>query len=287
MEAIVNNLRKSFNSNATRDIKWRLQQLAAVERLIDENQSELIDALKKDLNKSAHETIVFEFGLIKNAITHTAKNLHSWMQPQKELPIIQARAMYATYTVYQPLGLSLIIGAWNYPYQLVFVPLVGSLASGNVCVVKPSELSPNSAKLLEKLWPKYFDSNFVALVNGGVEETTELLKQRFDHIFYTGNTAVGKIIMRAASNFMTPVVLECGGKSPCYIHESADLNVSVKRIVWGKFANAGQTCVAPDYVICSKETQVIVQNYLFVYLKLCSFEQTLGKNHTIVQKVYC
>ena len=144
----------------------------------------------------------------------------------------------------------------NLKYQLCFVPLVGALASGNCAIVKPSELSPNSAKLLEKLWPKYFDPNFVALVNGGVEETTELLKQRFDHIFYTGSTAVGKIVMKAAANFMTPVTLECGGKSPVYVHDSANLDIAAKRIVWGRFCNAGQTCVAPDYILCSKSVQV-------------------------------
>ena len=133
--------------------------------------------------------------------------------------IIQARALYSTYIQYQPLGVVLIIGAWNYPYQLTLVPLVGALASGNCVIVKPSELSSKSAQLLEKLWPKYFDSKFVALVNGGVNETTDLLKQRFDYIFYTGNTTVGKIIMKAAAEHMTPVTLECGGKSPVYIDD--------------------------------------------------------------------
>jgi aldehyde dehydrogenase (NAD+) len=257
MEAIVNNLRKSFNSNTTRSLQWRLDQLSAIERLIDENSKELIDALKQDLNKPEQETVGFEFGVVKNAVTYAQKNLSTWMQPQKQIPIIQARALYSTYTEYQPLGVALIIGAWNYPYQLTLVPLVGAVASGNCALVKPSELSPHSAKLLEKLWPKYFDSNYVALVNGGVAETTDLLNQRFDHIFYTGNSTVGKIVMKAAANFMTPVTLECGGKSPVFIHETANMEVTAKRIAWGKFANAGQTCVAPDYILCSKKVQVI------------------------------
>ena len=255
MESIVRTLRKSFNSNHTRDLKWRLEQLASLEKLIDENSNELMDAIKLDLNKPAQETIAFEFGLIKNAITYASKNLQTWMQPQKQLPIVQARALYSCYTVYQPLGVVLIIGAWNYPYQVCLVPLAGALASGNCAIVKPSELSPNTSKLMEKLFPKYFDSNYVTVVNGGVQETTDLLKQRFDHIFYTGNTNVGKIVMKAAADYMTPVTLECGGKSPCYIHESASLDIAVRRIAWGKFANAGQTCVAPDYIICSKEIQ--------------------------------
>ena len=136
------------------------------------------------------------------------------------------------------------------------VPLVGAIAAGNCALVKPSELSVNSSELLAKLWPKYFDSNYIALVNGGVQETTDLLKQRFDYIFYTGNTNIGKVIMRAAAEHMTPLTLECGGKSPCYVDKSADLDVTAKRVLWGRFANNGQTCVAPDYVLCTKETQV-------------------------------
>lgn len=219
MEEIVNKLRTSFNTNETKSLKWRISQLKAVERLIDENKTELCDALKHDLNKNDHETVVMELGLIKNSITYMMKNLSSWMEPKKVNPIIQARALYSTYIQYQPLGVVLIIGAWNYPYQLTLVPLVGALASGNCVVVKPSELSSKSAQLLEKLWPKYFDSKFVALVNGGINETTDLLKQRFDYIFYTGNTTVGKIIMKAAAEHMTPVTLECGGKSPVYIDD--------------------------------------------------------------------
>lgn len=178
MDELVKNLRKSFNTHETHKLEWRKKQLLAIERLIDENQDELIEALKQDLNKPNHETIIMEFGVIKNAITHTLKNLEHWMQPQKVNPIIQVRALYSMYVQYQPLGVCLIIGAWNYPYQLTLVPLVGALASGNCAIVKPSELSPNSSKLLEKLWPKYFDSNYVALVTGGVPETTELLKQK-------------------------------------------------------------------------------------------------------------
>ena len=193
MENIVLNLRKSFNSHVTKSLKWRQEQLRALGRLLDENHDELINALKLDLNKSSHETITMEFGIIKNAITHSLNNLSTWTQPQKQTPIIQARSLYSTYIDYQPLGVVLIIGAWNYPYQLTLVPLVGAIAAGNCAVVKPSELSPKSAELLEKLWPKYFDSNTIALVNGGVTETQALLKQRFDYIFYTGNTTIGKV----------------------------------------------------------------------------------------------
>jgi len=259
MEKVVKLLRKSFNSNLTRELKWRKDQLLAIQNLIDENQEDLCEALKKDLNKPSHETIIMEFGLIKNAITHALNNLDYWAKPQKATPILQARALYSAYTQYQPLGVVLIIGAWNYPYQLVFVPLVGAIASGNCALVKPSELSSNSSQLLEKLWPKYFDTEFIALVNGGVQETQEILRQRFDYIFYTGNTQVGKLIMQAAAHYMTPVTLECGGKSPTYVDDSVDLDVAAKRIAWGKFSNSGQTCVAPDYILCTKEVQVFLK----------------------------
>ncbi|CAF0702827.1 unnamed protein product [Brachionus calyciflorus] len=262
MEVIVNTLRKSFATNLTKSYEWRSAQLLAIEKLLDENQTELLDALKQDLNKPNQESIVLEISLIKNGIVHCLKNLKTWVQPQKVNPIFQARAVYSTYIQYQPLGVCLIIGAWNYPLMLTLVPLVGALASGNCAVVKPSELSPNTAKVLEKLLPKYIDSDFVRVVNGGVPETTKLLEQKFDHIFYTGNGTVGRIVMQAAAKHMTPVVLECGGKSPVYIDETADLLVTAKRLAWGKFANAGQTCIAPDYILCTKETQEKILPFL-------------------------
>ncbi len=255
METLLHKLRASFKTNETKSVKWRTENLLALQRLINENKNELCDALKADLNKHEQETIGMELGIINNSIVYALKNLDDVVKPRKVNPIIQGRTLYSTYVQNQPYGVVFIIGAWNYPFQLTLVPLVGAIACGNCALVKPSELSANSSKLLEKLWPKYFDESSIALVNGGIEETTELLKLRFDYIFYTGNTAVGKIIMKAASQYLTPVTLECGGKSPTYIDESADLNLAAKRILWGKLANAGQTCIAPDYVLCTKETQ--------------------------------
>lgn len=253
MNEVVGTLRATFKTNETKSVKWRRNNLLAVQRLINENADELCSALKKDLNKHKNEVHGMELGVIKNSITFALNNLNSYTKPRQVKPIVQARALYSTYVQYQPYGVVLVIGAWNYPLQLSLVPLVGAIASGNCVLVKPSELSSHSSELLEKLWPKYFDSSSVALINGGVKETTELLKMKFDYIFYTGNTAVGKIIMKAASEYLTPVTLECGGKSPCYIDESADLNLAARRIIWGKMANAGQTCVAPDYILCTKE----------------------------------
>lgn len=182
MDTVVANLRASFNSNITRSFEWRKAQLTSLQRLIDENKTDLCDALRQDLNKHEHETVTMELGIVSNAITYALKHLHTYMKPQKVSPIIQARALYSFYTVYEPLGVVLVMAAWNYPYQVTLVPLVGALASGNCAVVKPSELAVKSADLLEKLWPRYFDQKTVALVNGGIPETTQLLNQRFDII---------------------------------------------------------------------------------------------------------
>lgn len=177
MEAIVATLRKSFATRTTYSYEWRKNQLQALQRMIEENKRELIEALRYDLNKPPQETVMMELGIVTNAITYALKNLHSWMKPQKVKPIINAVDNF--YTHHDPLGVVFIIGAWNYPIHLTLVPLVGALAGGNCALVKPSELSVKTAETMEKLWPKYFDKNFVALVNGGIPETTELLKQRF------------------------------------------------------------------------------------------------------------
>lgn len=178
MDAIVSSLRKSFNTNVTKTLEWRYAQLQAIEKLLDENKNELINSVKQDLNKPAQETVTLELGLIKNSIVYCLKNLNSWVKPQKVSPIVQARALYSTYIQYQPLGVCLIIGAWNYPLMLSLVPLIGAIASGNCAVLKPSELAPSVAKLLEHLLPNYLDENFIKVVNGGVPETSELLKQK-------------------------------------------------------------------------------------------------------------
>lgn len=198
--------------------------------------------------------MVFEIGVIKNAINHCFNEIDEFAKPRKVTPQLQMRLSYSAYVQYQPYGVVLVIGAWNYPYQLCLVPLVGAIAAGNCVLVKPSELSPASAKLMAKLIPQYLDNDCVKVFNGGAEETKQLLTHRFDYIMYTGSTAVGKIIMEAASKHMTPVTLECGGKSPVFIDASADLAITAKRLSWAKFANAGQTCIAPDYVICTRDT---------------------------------
>lgn len=201
MDKIVQTVRNSFNTHKTLSLEWRRQNLMSLMRMLDENEAELCQALRKDLNKPEHETIILELGVIKNSIINTLNNLEKWTKPERKTPIFQVRSLYTTYVHPQPLGVALIIGAWNYPYQVSLVPLVGAISAGCCAIVKPSELSQHSSELLEKLWPKYFDRNFINLVNGGVKETTELLEQKFDLIFYTGSTMVGKLIMQAAAKY--------------------------------------------------------------------------------------
>lgn len=265
MEAIVNTVRKSFTSNKTLDVKWRKEQLHSILRMITENEKEMVAVLAKDLNKHHLEVSVFEFQLIKNSVSHTLAHIDEWVKPQAASAPIQLKPLYTPSIQKQPYGTVLIMGAWNYPYQLTLVPLVGAIAAGNSVVIKPSDLSVHTSELIEKLFPKYFDPNFIRVVNGGIEETTELLKQKFDYIFYTGSTMVGKIVMTAAAKHLTPVTLECGGKSPCFVDADADMDVTARRISWGRFTNAGQTCIAPDYILCTKATE----EKLLVAFKKC------------------
>ncbi|XP_072548173.1 aldehyde dehydrogenase, dimeric NADP-preferring isoform X1 [Salminus brasiliensis] len=250
----VDEARRAFNSGRSRPLHYRKQQLRALLKLIREHQADIAAALKQDINRSEFDTPLFELIGLENEIKVAEKELSDWASPRP------ARKSMVTisddvYIQAEPLGVVLIIGAWNYPWALTLQPLVGAIAAGNAAVVKPSELSKNSASLLKELLPQYLDKEMYPVVTGGVPETQELLKQRFDHIFYTGNSTVGKLIMEAAAHYLTPVTLELGGKSPCYIDKNCDIAVACRRITWGKFANCGQTCIAPDYILCHPSIQ--------------------------------
>lgn len=245
-------LRNNFNSGATRNIAWRLKQLQQLKKMTSENQAPIRDALKKDLNKCELEAYTGEIGYVLGEIDYSVKKLRKWMQPRSVATPMMAQPG-KSYIQPEPLGTVLIIGAWNYPYQLVIAPLIAAIAAGNCAVIKPSELSPNTSAIIAELIGKYLDKEAFLVVEGGVEETTAVLQQQFDHILYTGGEVVGKIVMRAAAEYLTPVTLELGGKSPCVVENSADLKVSAARIAWCKWMNAGQTCVAPDYVIIQED----------------------------------
>ncbi|QNP76083.1 aldehyde dehydrogenase family protein [Streptomyces roseirectus] len=250
-----------FATGRTRPAAWRRAQLRALRAFLVDHQSEISDALHADLGKSPLESYLTELGFVVNEIDHTLRHLNRWMRPRRvgvPLSLAPARAR----TVREPLGTVLIISPWNYPLQLALGPLVGALAAGNCAVVKPSELAPATSALLARRLPRVLDPEAVAVVEGGVPETTALLEQRFDHVFYTGNGAVGRIVMTAAARHLTPVTLELGGKSPAVVEPGADLATAARRIAWGKFMNAGQTCVAPDYVLAVGDAADEIEGHL-------------------------
>ena len=233
------------------DILTRIDLLNLIKKDILKSETAIIDALKKDLGKSQFESVIAEIQITLNEISHTLKNIKKWTRPKKvSTPLLFWPAKSSI--VYEPYGHVLIIAPWNYPFQLLLSPMIGAIAAGNKVTLKPSELSSHTEVLLKKIFGHKKYSRYIEVVTGGVEETTELLKRRFDYIFYTGNTHVGKIIMKAASEHLTPLTLELGGKSPVLITKNANCEVAARRIVWGKFMNVGQTCIAPDYILVDK-----------------------------------
>lgn len=244
--------RKSFETGEGLDLDTRARRIDAVRRMLVEQTADFTAALARDLRKHPDEAWMTEIGFVCNEVQHTLKNLRKWLAPERAsvpLSLLPASAK----VVRDPLGVVLVIAPWNYPVQLSLVPVMAALAGGNTVVLKPSELAPATSAALARWIPEYL-GEVVQVVEGGVPETTELLKERFDHIFYTGNGQVAKVIMRAAAEQLTPVTLELGGKSPVYIDETVDLKSAAERIAWGKYLNAGQTCVAPDYVLANPET---------------------------------
>ncbi|MFA0811064.1 aldehyde dehydrogenase family protein [Microbulbifer epialgicus] len=251
--ALVAGLKAYFRSGSTAELAWRRRQLIQLRKMLTENEARFIQALREDLHKAPQESYLTEISFLYNDIDHTLKHLKKWVRPRKvSSPLLAQPAK--SYIKPEPLGVVLIIGAWNYPLQLLLSPLVPVIAAGNCAVVKPSELSPAVSHLIAELLPRYLDNDAFACVEGAVAETTGLLEQRWDHIMYTGGGRVGKIIMSAASKHLTPVTLELGGKSPCIVADDADIETAARRIAWGKFTNAGQTCIAPDYVLCTRHT---------------------------------
>lgn len=254
MIAPLETLRRSFAAGRTRPARWRLRQLAALRAMLVDRESDLLEALRADLGKSPTEAWVSEIGFLIHEIDYARKRLHCWVKPDRvrtPLATQPGRSM----VVREPLGVVLIIAPWNYPIQLALGPLTSAIAAGNCAVVKPSETAQHSSGAIARWLPEYLDAECFAVVEGGVSETTALLAERFDSIFFTGNETVGRIVMEAAARHLTPVTLELGGKSPCIVDRDVDLPVAARRIVWGKFLNAGQTCVAPDYVLVHEERE--------------------------------
>ena len=267
-----------FNTHATKDLDFRKAQLQKLKKVVESNEKLLYDAIYQDFGKSEFETFGTEISFVYKDIDYYLKNLKSFAKPKNVLTNI-VNQMGSSKIVFEPLGNCLVIGAWNYPYQLTLTPVIAAIAAGNTCVIKPSELPENTMKAMAKLINENFDPQFLYVVEGGVEETTAILKLRFDKIFFTGSPRVGKIVYKAAAEHLTPVTLELGGKSPAFVTEKADLNIAARRIVWGKFINAGQTCVAPDYLY-------VAENIKAKFLKVL-IEEIKKRNYTDNVDHYC
>jgi acyl-CoA reductase-like NAD-dependent aldehyde dehydrogenase len=255
---IISQLRSEFQQGITKPLAYRQKQLAGLRHFLIEREKDIEAALYADLKKSSTEAFVTEISVVMSELRFIQKKLASWVKPKRVYTNLMSQ-VGKSHLVPEPLGLVLIIAPWNYPIQLTLSPLIGAIAAGNCVVIKPSELAPATSQLLARCLPDYLDPRSVQIIEGGVAETSALLAQIFDYIFYTGNGTVGRIILEAAARHLTPVSLELGGKCPCIVDKDVDLALAAKRIAWGKFLNAGQTCVAPDYLLVqeSREEELI------------------------------
>ncbi|MEV6127119.1 aldehyde dehydrogenase family protein [Streptomyces violaceusniger] len=253
--ALVARLRETHRSGRTKSLAWRREQLTRLRALLTDNRAVIADALWADLRKNPAEVDRAEIDITVLEIDDYLEHLEEWLAPQPaEVTVSHLPAGTTARTELDPLGVALVLSAWNYPIHLLLTPVAAALAAGNAVVIKPSELAEQTSALLARLLPAYLDNEATAVVEGGVAQTTSLLAQRFDHVFYTGNGTVGRIVMRAAAEHLTPVTLELGGKSPVFVDRDADLTAVAARIASTKFSNAGQTCVAPDYVLTDPDT---------------------------------
>tara|TARA_R100001143_G_scaffold63592_2_gene73075 strand:- start:14309 stop:15676 length:1368 start_codon:yes stop_codon:yes gene_type:complete len=276
----IANQKSSFFKGINRPLSTRMKHLSTLRELVQDNESLFYEALQKDLGKPEFEVYTTEIITVLNEIDVHLKNVKQWAK---------VRATGNSYFTFpskskiysQPLGVVLIIGAWNYPIHLTLMPLIGAISAGNTIALKPSELAPNTSSLLAKLFRYYFEPDFISVHEGGADTSTKLLKEPFDKIFFTGSTHVGKIVMKAAAEHLTPVTLELGGKSPAIIHKDADITVSSNRIWWGKTLNAGQTCVAPDFVAIheSKKAEFIEESKKTL-LNFFNNDYIIGSNYT-------
>ena len=246
--------RNFFNQGKTFDINRRRYYLKKLREAMKVHEEEIMVALRQDLNKAPFEAYATEIGVVKEELAYVSRHLKEWAQPKLvRTSIVNFPSVSKTYA--EPYGIVLIMSPWNYPFQLTLAPLVGAIAAGNCVIVKPSNYSPATSKVIEMLLSEVFPQEYVAVIQGGREANKSLLEQKFNYIFFTGSVAVGKSVMQAASRYLTPVTLELGGKSPCIVDETANLEMAAKRIVWGKYLNAGQTCVVPDYLLVQKSVK--------------------------------
>ncbi|QMV44941.1 aldehyde dehydrogenase [Cohnella cholangitidis] len=254
LDAIIGSQKQYYRTGETRPVAFRKEQLMKLRNAIQRFEPDILAALKQDLNKSEQEAYATEIGIVLTEIRMALRHVRRWAKPSKvRTPLALFGA--SSRIMPEPLGTTLIMGPWNYPFQLLLVPMVAAIAAGNTMVLKPSEMAPATSGLLARLIRETFPQRYAAVVEGGLDASTELLKQPFDHIFFTGSPPVGRVVMEAAAKQLIPVTLELGGKSPCIVHKDANIELAARRIVFGKLTNAGQTCVAPDYLLVHKEVK--------------------------------
>ena len=254
MKQLVSLQRNYFNSNATKPVAFRLTQLNKLKDILESNEDLLQEAVHQDIGKGTFETFLTEFYFVHDELKTAIKDLQEWARA-KPIDTNLLNAPAKSYVIPEPLGVSLVIAPWNYPFQLSLAPVVAAIAAGCTIVLKPSELTANCSRLLAKMITENFDREYFAVVQGGIPETTELLAQKFDVIFFTGSVPVGRVVYEAAAKHLTPVVLELGGKSPAIVAADSNLDIAVRRLIWAKFVNAGQTCIAPDYVCVHRSVE--------------------------------
>jgi len=267
IEVAVKNQRAFFKQGNTLSIEFRLATLKKLKAIVLENEQEILTALKQDLGKPLMESYTSEIGMIITEINNNIKHLRAWAKPKR----VKSTALTfpsKAYTYAEPFGVALIVSPWNYPFQLTIVPLVGAIAAGNCCIIKPSEFSQASALCMKKMLNASFDNNYIMVIDGDVTVSKHVLEQKFDKIFFTGSPNVGKLVMEKAAKNLASVTLELGGKSPCIIDTTIDIETTAKRILWGKFMNAGQTCIAPDYLIVHKDIRDQMVNEFKKWLKI-------------------
>jgi len=252
--SIINKQKTYFKTGVTKDVNFRIKQIKRILQLVAQNEAAICDALEKDLNKSAYESLSCELGPVFADAAHILKHIKEWAQPQ-EVPTSLFHTPGSSRIYKDPYGNVLLISPWNYPFLLTIAPLLGAISAGNCVLIKPSEHSVHTSNLLAKLINENFDAGFIHVIQGDAVVTQEILTTRWDYIFFTGGTEIGRIIYQAAAKHLTPVTLELGGKSPCVVDKSANINLAAKRITWGKNINGGQTCIAPDYLFVHEEVK--------------------------------
>ncbi|EKD71819.1 MAG: hypothetical protein ACD_46C00089G0004 [uncultured bacterium] len=261
IKKIIENQRKFFATGTTFSLDFRLQQLKKLREILENHEAEIVAALQKDLHKHPSETLLHEVMILMNELRYTIKNLKKWAHTSRTRTPFPLMWPGKSTISYEPHGCALIIGAWNFPLLLTLLPLIGAMSAGNCCIVKPSEIAIHTQSLIQKLISAYFPPEYIAVITADANEMENVLSEKYDYIFFTGSARIGKKILAGAAQHLTPVTLELGGKSPCIIDESANIPFAAQRIIWGKFLNAGQTCIAPDYLYVheSRKTELIEQ----------------------------